>query len=109
MKISLTSSPMSGAASATVGMLSASTQCAASAVSHPHRLQLRATNRKMSVTTMEKLPKLMAALAFCASLSILRAAECAPHDGVARIPSGRYAPLFRAETDPKENSVEAFL
>lgn len=58
---------------------------------------------------MQNLLKSITALAFFASLYVLRAAECGADGSMARIPSGRYAPLFRAETDPKEIAVEAFL
>ena len=47
----------------------------------------------------------------CASLCSVRAGESLVQmpDGMALIPSGRYAPLFRAETDPKQIEIPAFL
>jgi formylglycine-generating enzyme required for sulfatase activity len=36
-------------------------------------------------------------------------AELAPPPGMAMVPPGRYAPLFRSEKDPKEVPVGAFL
>src|SRR5262245_17332575 len=32
-----------------------------------------------------------------------------PPPGMARVPSGRYTPLFRGEKDPREVTVDAFL
>jgi len=55
----------------------------------------------------------VAALVGLASTSALFAgansASPLPPPGMARVPSGRYAPLFRNEKDPKEITVRAFL
>src|SRR5688572_23236911 len=62
---------------------------------------------------MLNLPTSLLALftSLCASLSSVRAGESLVQtpDGMALIPSGRYTPLFRAETDPKQIEVPAFL
>ena len=62
---------------------------------------------------MLNLPTSLLALftCLCAPLCGVRAGESLVQtpDGMALIPSGRYAPLFRAESDPKQIEVPAFL
>ena len=59
---------------------------------------------------MFRLPALVFVLLAFSGLALAAGAgDCRVDEGMALIPSGRYAPLFRAETDLKEIAVEAFL
>ena len=52
---------------------------------------------------------LLMVLVLCAQSLPARADEYPVLGGMALVPSGRYTPLFRAESDPKEIEVKAFL